>query len=361
MKDLTEVVRIMENAVLAISGSAQIDPAADWGSLKPVLPRLVKESIPLLARLHGSIGKLDEAARDQLLTELGKSNLQSGQSEVANSIILLILYVLILAYDLHKETVYTLEKVDLDVIDPPKDYWFQRVDGQASHSFFDGGLYLVNAIPPAGSVYFNSEIYNSPYTSIEPKNVTINSGLVDDPLTEPANFLYDIFLNRPYVAKNGTIFSIRAKAENLEGGSRGWGFWNTATDPLGMQIAWFVQFNGVEPDGTQYRLNGFWAQTQNGLEIKMDKLADLDEEWHDYRIEMRADSVTYFVDNRCVANVTDAPFIPSSPLSFHNWVDNAVFDIKNFSVEHVMQKTTKPRVNYTETMRIYSGPINPQL
>ena len=45
MKDLTEVVRIMENAVLAISGSAQIDPAADWGSLKPVLPRLVKESI----------------------------------------------------------------------------------------------------------------------------------------------------------------------------------------------------------------------------------------------------------------------------------------------------------------------------
>jgi hypothetical protein len=360
MKDSTDFVQLVVNAADAIGGSAKIDPRDNWASLVPFLPRLVSETVPVLPKLIELLERMDESTRDQILSELGTRGLQRGKGEMASGITLLILYILLLAYDLHKDTVYTLEKADIDVIDPPKDYWFQRVDGKGSHRFFDDGIYLVNSIPPAGtSTYFNSEIYNSPYTSLRPKNVVINTGLVDDPLTEPALFLYDLFLNKPYVAKNGTIFSSRVKATNLEGGSRGWGFWNTSSS-LGMQIAWFIQFNGFQADGAPYPLNGFWAQTQNGLAISMVPLPALDEGWHDYRIEMSAESVEYFVDNRSVAKVTDDS-IPTSPMAFHNWVDNAVFEVANFSVEHVMQQTTEPRTNTTEIMRIYSGPIDRKL
>lgn len=358
MNDSADVLQFLVSSAEAIGKSGKFSAGDDWASLIPALRGLFAETVPILPKLHNALAEMDQSMKDQLLSQLSQRTAES--KDLPPTVVLLILYLLIVAYDIHKETVYELGKEAIDVFDPPADYWFQRVDTAGNHCFFDEGLYLVNSIPPANtSSYFNSEIYNSPYTSIRPKNVIINTGLVDDPKTEPALFLYDLFLNLPYVAKNGTIFSARVKAQNLQGGSRGWGFWNTSMG-LNSQIAWFIQFNGFEPDGKPYPLNGFWAQTQNGLQISMFPLPPLDEGWHDYRIEMTSESVNYYIDNRFLAQVTGGA-IPSSPMAFHNWVDNAVFDIGKGGVEHVMQPTTEPRFNYTEFMRVYSGPINSSL
>jgi hypothetical protein len=339
----------------ALRASAKLEQADHSSSLLPALPGLVSKLLDL-SRLRELIDGMDESSRAQLLATLKTQDVQEDSEGAPSSdLALLVLYLLVVLYDLQRNVIYSLEKADLDVLNPPKEYWFQRVDGQGSHRFFDRGMYLTNSIPAAGTeIYYNSEIYNSPYAAIRPKNVVINDSAIDDPKVAPASFLYDIFLNIPYVAQNGTVFAGRIKVENLQGGSRGWGFWNTSISPFAMQVAWFIQLDGFLADGTPYPQNGFWAQTQNGLSVSMVPLPPLDEGWHDYRIEMKNDSVEYFIDNRAVAKVTDPASIPASPMAFHNWVDNAVFAVENFSVEHVMQKTTEPRTNQTEFMRIYS-------
>jgi hypothetical protein len=355
MTDAADIAPFVLRIAEALRVSAKLGQADHLASLLPALPGLVSK-LPDLSRLQELIEGTDESSRAQLLAKLKRQDVQKDSEGAPSSdLALLILYLLVVLYDLQRNVVYSLEKADLDVINPLEEYWFQRVDGKGSHRFFDRGMYLTNSIPAAGTeIYFNSEIYNSPYTSIRPKNVVINDSAIDDPKVAPASFLYDIFLNIPYVAQNGTVFYSRIKVENLQGGSRGWGFWNTSISPFGMQVAWFIQLDGVLANGTPYAANGFWAQTQNGLNVSMLPLPPLDEGWHDYRIEMKKDSVEYFIDNRSVAKATDPASIPASPMAFHNWVDNAVFAVENFSIEHVMQRTTEPRTNQTELMRIYS-------
>jgi len=231
--------------------------------------------------------------------------------------------------------------------------------------FNKDGIYLVNTISqvlpavPSESVdqaahakgepillYTNSEIYNSPYTSIEPKNVTISQGSVD-PSYEWYNSIYDIFKNLPFLAKDKITYKTRMKVGNLNGGSRGWGFWNTNVDIFAMDVVWFLQMQGDIPGGTT---NKFYAQTQ----LKMHPLPPLDEEWHDYEITITPEKIEFFIDGVSVFVETDSKNIPSGPMAFHNWVDNSVFDVKELG-KKILQETSGPKSNVCEYMEIVVG------
>jgi hypothetical protein len=252
---------------------------------------------------------------------------------------------------------YALENNNIQIENPAPDYWFHRKDNKGcSHQFLNQGIYLVNTIPISNSKsYFNCEIYNNPTVTQNPQNIIINT-FPHDPFTlEQNNYISDFLSNNPYSPSNGVSFSARIKAENLQGGSRGWGFWNTCL--LGNDnYAWFIQLEGYDNDGNPYPWTGFWAQTRNSNGAAWPpssciKLADLDEEWHDYRIEMTGDKVEYFMDGQSVAIVTDKNSIPNTPMAFHNWVDNALY----VDGAPIFQNTAAPRCNITETMSIRSG------
>ncbi len=217
--------------------------------------------------------------------------------------------------------------------------------------------YLELAIPlvTQNTAYYNAEIYNSAQTKIEPKNIIPNPGIVD---LDWFNYIHDLNLNLPYHANKSVVFSANVKATVLEGGSRGWGFWNTSANFNTMQTAWFMHSNGKIQDGSDYALNGLYAFTQNGTNISYYKLPDLDENKHTYQIEMTTNFVRYSIDNKCVFTETRKAYIPNGYLSFHNWVDNAVFGSENVTilgieipiVMHILQKTTGVRKNTMDNL-----------
>jgi len=277
--------------------------------------------------------------------------------------VILVLYLQLWLMDNAAIAAYAAQNVQFDLRDPPPEYWYQRTDTQGEHRFFSEGNYLINRIPATEGkhkdkdAYFNAEIYNSTQTSLPPKNVIANLWPVDSP-SDRKHFLYDLFLDVPYVPANGLAFEARIKVENLKGGSRGWGFWNTDVFPLSMQVAWFIQLDGEPNSGVKPSLpNGFYAVTQNGLSYLPYRLKQpLDEDWHDYRIEIGPQSVEYFVDGTSVWRVDQNGSIPTAPMSFHNWVDNAVFGFQGGELTHILQKTKLPRGNIMQHLRIASIP-----
>jgi len=147
-----------------------------------------------------------------------------------------------------------------------------------------------------------------------------NPILVDNPFTSLLQLVEDTFLNNPY---QFATLETRLKVQGLNNGSRGWGFWNTIGLPGMMEFAWFMQQDGKNDDGTPYPLNGFWiyVTTKDG-KTSSKKLDDLDENWHDYKIVWKKDSLEFFIDNKSVF-VSDV--VPQGNMAFHGWVDNAVF------------------------------------
>ncbi len=262
-------------------------------------------------------------------------------------------YILILIGDYEKSVAFCNTKNRYDLHNPSEDFWFQRVDIAGTHEFnTPNGNYLVNSIPPASSnAYSNSEVYNSPYTTQLPKNVIVNPYPVDTitDTIELENFIYDLFINIPFAPAHNIIFSAKIKVENINGGSRGWGFWNTNAIPVvGMKTAWFMQQQGNVSEEN----NGFFAHTFNGLQFSVVRLPDLDENWHEYQIVMNSNCIEYFIDGISVARVTNPSNIPNAPMAFHNWVDNACFENQGANIEKVLQTTTAARKNYTNNMRI---------
>ncbi len=279
----------------------------------------------------------------------GKINGNTLSHEIEHIFLNIILWI----GDHKKNKAFFDSQVQYDLSNPDESFWFQRVDVSGTHSFNQGGIYLTNTIPPTknNTDYYNAEIYNSPYTQQAPSNVIITPFPVDvitDGI-ELGNFVYDLFTNVPFAASHNVVFSAKIKVDNLKGGSRGWGFWNTNAIPvIGMKTAWFMQQEGSADQSS----NGFFAHTFNGLQFSAVKLADLDEEWHEYQIVMNTNWVEYFIDGKSVARVTNPAGIPNAPMAFHNWVDNAVFTNANGKVGKQMQKNKKSRTNYTEYMRI---------
>ena len=356
---IEKLVEIVTAAESAGEGNAQKK------LLFSLLPKLLTKnlsSVSQLQKAYTAVGTAFEDGKKEALTQYLDPGLSDTTCSQAVDPALLILETLIELLDSNINLRYAVEKADIDIANPPKDYWFIRTDGKGDHQFFTDGNYLVNSIPKAGTdTYYNAEIYNNPYTSILPKNVIVNPFPVDDPLKEPEQFIRDLFLNLPYAPQNKVVFQGSIQVDNLKGGSRGWGFWNTSVLPPLMQIAWFVQYDGTEQDGiVPLNESGFYAQTQNGLAgMEMPssvRLPDLDEGRHDYRIELSKDQVEYFIDGKSVHREKDPNHIPDSPMAFHSWVDNAMFGLKDGAITHILQETNAPRSNTIQSMSIVSMP-----
>ncbi|GHN01234.1 hypothetical protein WSM22_27230 [Cytophagales bacterium WSM2-2] len=288
-----------------------------------------------------------------LLTALLKKLPKVTPGDLALEIQFVFNYMLVLIGDFYVSNAYFQSKIKYAITNPSPEFWFQRIDMAGDHQFnTPDGNYLVNTIPIADNQhYFNSEIYDSPYTTLTPSCVIANPYPVEEitDTIELQNFIYDLFVNIPFASSHNVTFAATIKAENLTGGSRGWGFWNTDGVPiLGMKIAWFMQQSDGNPKN---KTNGFFAHTVNGDKISAVPLPALDENWHDYKIVMSPQLVEYFIDGKSVARVTEADTIPDAPMAFHNWVDNACFDI-NEGIQKVFQKTTAPRKNFTKKMDI---------
>jgi hypothetical protein len=270
-----------------------------------------------------------------------------------------------------------IENLHNTIVNPDRKYWFERSDGVLKngdgdfirHKFFTNDMYFINQIPAIKKTnkkkpdYFNAEIYNSPSIStvstpdvaIYPWDFIQNKALVDNPSdpSEMRNYLKDLVLNLPYNVENKLFFYSRIKVNNLIGGSRGWGFWNTNTSLNGNNTSWFIQLNG--DDESLKDLNGFWAVTQRGLNMSMIKLKDLDEEWHDYKIFLTTESVEYYVDDILVHKELNTNCIPNAPMAFHNWVDNSVFGLGLLGIKHVPQYTNEIRSNCTKNLVLQWG------
>ena len=143
----------------------------------------------------------------------------------------------------------------------------------------------------------------------------------------------DVGFNNPYVANEQTAsrLDMRIKVTGTDGGSRGWGYWNTTMNPLVMQFAWFMEITTLKnPDASSDPEfdNTVWMMTVKGgdsdaagfcvtaLEPEVASIYD----WHDYTIEWREDAVQYLVDGKVMA--THSSYVPDRNLAFHNWVDN---------------------------------------
>lgn len=148
-------------------------------------------------------------------------------------------------------------------------------------------------------------------------------------------------MNIPFAASHGVVFEAQIKVENLEGGSRGWGFWNTDALPIaGMKVAWFIQQQNQSTKENQFQI---W--TFNGVTIDIYNIpVPLDEEWHSYKILMDKNLVSYYMDNNLIHQVNT---IFDGPMAFHNWVDNGFLiwlkeEIKFFKIvvlpEQIIQR-----------------------
>lgn len=184
-------------------------------------------------------------------------------------------------------------------------------------------------------------------------NLVVNPAVVDSPYTNLLQMIQDIFLNVPYrYAK----MSCRMRVKNLKNGSRGWGFWNTMDSPTENQFAWFMQQDGICPSGADatfscppgqpYPLNGFYIMillplTSLDVKTKVIKLPDLDEEFHDYVIDWKKDSIDFYMDDVLVHSETEA--VPYQPMAFHSWVDNSIFGLTASGFTHWVQKMTEVR------------------
>lgn len=380
---MQELVQFAEKFAKAVEDIEKAGPENYSTLLLKTIPGLVSERLSDLARFKKEIAQMDEAKKAAFVNELKEGilsivpnailgeliwdivSLSIGPEKTSEEILDTTLFVFGL---MSRTSDYLINyfysnsepKKPLEMHNPPKDFWFLRVDGEGTHEFHKNGHYLINSIPKvtAGSngqaPHYNAEIYNSPYTTLDPKNVTINTFPVDPPVQEQSNYIYDFFLNTPYAPTNEIEFAATIKAEGLKGGSRGWGFWNTALGG-GDNFAWFIQIDGYsDPE-----LNGVWAQCRNASgEIWPPsfnhKLHHLDVTIeHLYGIRITEDCVEFFIDNQSVCKATDPKQLPNKPMAFHNWVDNTLYFGGPPYFEYIA--TEHPRKNITKSMAIKYG------
>ena len=149
----------------------------------------------------------------------------------------------------------------------------------------------------------------------------------------------DIAFNNPYSLENGPLrlmTEIRAETKD-QGGSRGWGFWNTSTDPDMMQFAWFMEYSvpealqktGTKPQRSVVMQSIGWDDDRKDFFVCSTPLPAGDDiyQWNNYSIEWLPSMIIYIVNGKEVAQHVVAF---KKPMAFHNWVDN-----RNYTTEGI--------------------------
>ena len=170
---------------------------------------------------------------------------------------------------------------------------------------------------------------STPYAN-DSWNTTTAARLYANPLAyftkEPDwQWFRDLAFNSLYLADETTSsrITMNIKAEAEDGGSRGWGYWNTTLDPIFMQFAWFMEITSLNPAPS----SEVWMMTVKGGDgddagfclTPLDKKYSV-YDWHQYQVVWSADAVEYYVDEQRVARHEN--FVPDIGMAFHNWVDN---------------------------------------
>ncbi|MDH5180947.1 MAG: family 16 glycosylhydrolase [Gammaproteobacteria bacterium] len=172
----------------------------------------------------------------------------------------------------------------------------------------------------------------------------------------------DITFNNPYRSDTSTAIrlttQIRAET-NDQGGSRGWGFWNTTLDSGFLQLAWFMEYSVPQAYVQKKKRNRSVVmqtigRSENGKSFKICStvLSKPDiYDWHTYRIEWRDNAVRYFVDDKLVADHRDIKL--DKHLAFHNWVDNRNYVALDAMVPNF--PLTRDKTNYIKSFLVESA------
>jgi len=309
--------------------------------------------------------------------------------------------------------------------------WFWREDSSATHYFEYTGIEgctkdtpcvkLTAQANPANNEYTNSEMYNNscikdpnllklkqntwgnplfnnikdicdipyPYQKntqyLKPFNITSswnnekNYYLETNPFAlsskdveKPWKALRDITFNNPYKANKGlsTRITMDIKAQTKDqGGSRGWGFWNTSLDMDILQLAWFMEYSIPQKLNTSNKANravvmqSIGKDSKNRLNICSTVLDPKKFDiynWHQYKIEWSNNQVIYYVDNEQVA-IHDISL--KRNMAFHNWVDNRNYTEVNKMLKGISNfPLTKNKSNYIKSFKVetsnYSNSID---
>jgi len=115
---------------------------------------------------------------------------------------------------------------------------------------------------------------------------------------------------------------LRVKAiNNMQPGSRGWGFWKTAKNGRADNLAWFMQqFFPKSPKFSWGRFGSLYKKQARWHEYKPDKNT-----WHTYKIvrDLYLNTTRYFVDGQ--QKFSTPGIAPLDRMAFHLWVDNQVY------------------------------------
>ncbi len=218
--------------------------------------------------------------------------------------------------------------------------WSFRLDETAYHeALYPSGIKLV--VPSAyKDAHYNAELFDKPIPIMDYPWLNAVIGNVT------GDFIYKLaklYLLPPNYRPQARII---LKNENLQIGSRGWGFWNGIKIPIERsEMAWFMYFKGYEGceltrgefskdrDFKKQCLDGLWTITQRfgDRDPEMNKL-DLHrfdpEQKHVYEIDWQANQVIFKVDS-AVASVHQKK-VPQRPMRMNVWVDGSIYDYVNF-------------------------------
>ena len=116
---------------------------------------------------------------------------------------------------------------------------------------------------------------------------------------------------------------IRVKVENISRGSKGWGFWNSDTNPFNISLAWFMfQLSS----NIFFPLKGLWIMVVDGniFDITLKRIRGVDiREWHTYNINWTENYVDFYVDDELVSHATRG--VPQKNCRAWVWNDNAMW------------------------------------
>lgn len=108
-------------------------------------------------------------------------------------------------------------------------------------------------------------------------------------------------------------------------GSVGWGFWNKEFNPSKIAVAWFFhnEAHWLSPMGGLWAVCKSPSSNPHGGFTKI-KIEGVDiTKWHEYKINWSEETCDFYIDDECVAHITEG--IPVKASCVNVWNDNAVW------------------------------------